>query len=481
MKKINFEPKCNRGYSLIVLVITMVVILIISGVAISSLSTSRERRDMMNFIYDLTTMEEKIQSFYVETGTLPTPNMEPLSVNDVAERLEKPQEFLTQISEYDNENYYIVDLNQISGLSLKQTFRGIDALKAANPVDNGYIVNEGSLRVYVEQGLVYQKTGEKTPTTYYTITNDLSNGNEKYTSLEEELIVVGNPQIWVKQAELRVILPKRSLQETDWDRNWVFKWDAGPKTKEQFDRIPPTDTKRNFKYGERLIVQSNGIYSIYVEDPDENVTIRNVVINKIDDIEPGYLFMDGGKRLNCFDNETGIKYIKFKKLSEYKNNLIQAQKEAQTGGDEHSESRTKVDYYLMDGLGNDVLYEFNKLIDQYIAGKNEIEAAINKEKNDYDRWIAEHPVDGVIVMIEDVNKKNAEHQGLVADFNRQMKELNTKYAYLYDLTGSNDDSRLVLYIEDYAGNGAVVGDEDFISTNVLSNSYYVDLTNLNKE
>ena len=43
----------NKGYSMIVLVIAIVVILILAGTAVSSLRSSRQRTDIMNFIFDI--------------------------------------------------------------------------------------------------------------------------------------------------------------------------------------------------------------------------------------------------------------------------------------------------------------------------------------------------------------------------------------------------------------------------------------------
>lgn len=475
--------KRNKGYSMIVLIIAIIVILILAGVSISALQSSRERTEMMNFIFDLTSMEDKIQNYYIETGTLPTVSNERIDVYQLANVIKEDageaqaETFLSQLSQYDNENYYLVDLNQLKGLSLRETFRGIQSRKDLNNLDNGYIVNEGSLKVYVEKGVNYKAQGEKVATTYYTLTSRLVNGQEVYTSLEEDVVIVGNPQTWVKEANIRVVLPKRSLTESEWD-NWKFKWDFGPKTEQELQNISSSDTRRNFKYGEKLVIKSNGVYSFYIEDPDGNVTVRNIDVQKIDDIAPGYNFADGGNRLIAYDNGTGIKYIKFKKLSEYKANVAQAQSEAASGGDLYSEARTKVDYYLMDGNGSDLIYEFETIITDYLNQRNAIYVAIANENDNYDRWVEEHPVDGVIILQEEADAKARTHNAYIQDYNRQLQELNKEYAYLNDLNGSTDDSRLVLYIEDYSGNGTVVGDEDFISTKIVSDSYNIDITRL---
>ena len=486
----NFPKKNNSGYSIIVLVIAIIVILILSGVTISALRTSRERTDIMNFIFDLGAIEDRVQTYYLENGTLPTSSKVALDIDKVAEDIGKaysndPEEqikeknnFLSQLSQYDNGNYYIVDLSQLKGLSLRESFRGYESFKNENNEDNGFIVNEGSLKIYVEKGVKYKITGDKEGQIYYTLNSRLTNGQESYVSQDEDIIVTGNPQAWVKEAELRVVLPKQSLTQADWE-DWTFKWDFGPKTIEELRAIDESDFNRNFKYSEKLIVKSNGIYSIYAKNPDNGrETLRNVSVTKIDDINPVYEFLDGGDRINAYDNETGVKEIKFKTLQEYKANVNQAMSEAATGGDIHGDARNKVDYYLMDGKGYDLLYELEGLITIYLNEKSKIITSKENEIIDYERWVEENPVDGVVVLQSEADSKLAAHEAYLAEYDRQLAELNKKYSYLYDIYGSTDASRLVLYVEDYAGNATVIGDEDFISTEIVSKSYNISLKNL---
>ncbi|MBR3280293.1 MAG: hypothetical protein IKI57_00395 [Clostridia bacterium] len=491
----SFLKKNNSGYSIIVLVIAIIVILILSGVTISALRTSRERTEIMNFIFDLGSIEDRVHNYYMENGTLPTSSKAALDIDDVARRIgeaysddpevqiKEKNNFLSQLSQYDNGNYYIIDLSQLKGLSLKESFRGYDSFKALNNEDNGFIVNEGSLKVYVEKGVKYKIVGDSEGQIYYTLNTRLTNGQENYESQDEDIIVTGNPQAWVKEAELRVVLPRQSLSQTDWD-SWKFKWDFGPKTLEELKEIPDSDENKNFKYSEKLIVKSNGIYSIYAYNPENGKeTIRNVSVTKIDDINPAYEFLEDGKRINIFDKETGVKEIKFKTLAEYNANVSQATSEASSGGDTHSDARTKVDYYLMDnGKGTDVLYELDGLITIYLNEKSKILAAKENEIAEYERWLDEiqeqNLTIGVEILQSEIDAKENAHNAYLEEYDRQLDELNKKYYYLYDVNGERAESRLVIYIEDYAGNAIIVGDDDFISTTVIADSFNIPLTRL---
>ena len=133
--------KIQKGYSMIVLVIAITVILILASSAISMLQVSREKTAITNFIFDITTVEEEIQDFYTSTGTLPVKTYE--NVDMQALNTNEAKGILSQLYVYDNDNYYDVDLSQLGTISVKDSERG-------------YIVNEGSLKVYVKNGVEYK-------------------------------------------------------------------------------------------------------------------------------------------------------------------------------------------------------------------------------------------------------------------------------------------------------------------------------------
>ncbi len=56
----------KKGYSLIVLIIAIAVILILSSVSLTMLKTSRATIASSDFIYDITTVEEMIKQYYAQ-------------------------------------------------------------------------------------------------------------------------------------------------------------------------------------------------------------------------------------------------------------------------------------------------------------------------------------------------------------------------------------------------------------------------------
>ncbi len=462
----------NKGYSLIVLVIAIVVIIILASSAISSLRASRQRTDIMNFIFDMNSMEEKVQSYYVQNGTLPTADKAAVDVEQLARNITANGQdgtiFKSQLSQYDNENYYYIDINRMGGVALREPHRSI------NGVDNGYIVNEGSLKVYVEKGIDYQLEGSPDTQTYFTLTSNLVNGQDIYVFEDEEIQVLGNPKTWVAKGELRVVLPRRSLSQSDWDK-WKFKWDFGPKTVGELEKL--NSSKNSFNYGDKLIVKSNGVYSILAQSPTGDKTVINVNVTKVDDIAPDYGFRDSGERITVIDKETGIKGITFKTLSTYKSNISEATIIETTNFD----ARRKNDFYLMDGSGDNLLVVLGSQIVEYANKKKEINAKIIEENEKWDEELAEY--EGITLdeaLDEQRIQRLKQHNDIINSYNNELTQLDLDYPYIADVDGMTDESKLVIYVFDYAGNAIVIGDNEneTLSTRVLAKSYNISLTPL---
>jgi len=467
------KTKSNRGYSLIVLVIAIVVIIILAAAAITSLTTSRQRTEMMNFIFDMNSMEEKVQSYYVQNGSLPTDTKQVINIEDLAARISNDtandgdgNAFKSQLSEYDNENYYYIDVNRLGGVALREPKRSI------NGVDSGYIVNEGSLKVYVEKGVKYKQEGISGDQLYYTLTYNLVNGQESFKSQEEEIKIAGNPQTWVAQGELRVILPRQSEGFGD----WKFKWDFGPKTAEELEELP---ARNSFNYGDKLIVKRNGVYSILAVSPQNEKTVLNINVTRIDDIAPTYKFIESGDKITLIDNETGLKNIQYKNLTQYKANVATAH----IIETDHLDARQRNDFFLMDGSGDNLLIQLGSQITEYANRKKVLNDLIIAENNG---WADEEAAYDAVDLDNDPElqrqraERLAQHNDAILSLNNQLELLDKEYPYIADIDGNSDDSRLVLYFEDYGGNGSVVGNEnsEFISTRIAAKSYNISLAPL---
>ncbi len=146
---------------------------------------------------------------------------------------------------------------------------------------------------------------------------------------------------------------------------------------------------------------------------------------------------------------------------------------AEAGSD--TEARSSVDYYLIDGSGDDVIVDLKNEIYDFVTKKKEILKNLEEENDSYTRWITEHPIDGILITQEDVDRATQSHFSAVTELDNQLTELNEKYPYLADLDGTTEKSKLVIYVEDCAGNSIVVGEAGLLSTETLADSFNISL------
>ena len=420
----------KKGYSLVVLVIAIAVILILSSVSITMLRTSRETMESSDFIYDMTTVEEMVKQYYAEAGTLPVISDTPISV---------PDGMKAQLDILDNENYYDLDLGKIGNISI------VDR-------DRGYIINEQTLRVYCKTPFNY--SGQD----YYTLTNEFMGKEHDYQEQAEEITVAGNPMVWSKSARMRVIIPRKALESKDagesleefWS-HWTFKWDFGPKS---IEKIKTSSTAKSFLYGDTLVVKTNGVYTIYVKDSENNETTINVVVTKVDDIKPKAAVNEG--KIELIDEETGIKNIYYKTRTEYDGNKAYAN----SIGEGESTGRDELDFFLLGGRGENLIENMPLDIQNYNNRYNVIQEQKVIENNRYNSMSAEE---------QEANL--AEHQRIMQDIIDAEDSLKREYPYLADTSATAKEGQLVLYVEDQAGNAVVIGDEETISFNMVSTKY----------
>lgn len=430
----------KNGYSLIVLIIAVAVILIISSSAITIFKNTQEDKEIANFIYDINVIEDQVLEYYSETGVLPVNQQNKILINNIV--IDS-----TQISELDNETYYKIDLSKLKISTLKDENRG-------------YILNEKSLKVYVENPVTYKEVE------YYTVTSTLV-GNEEYEKQDVEYIILGNPANWVETAKIRLSISNIPNEEL---ANWTFMWDNGPKQAEYFEDIlnngsEELKTEKAFTYGEIIEATSNGTYSIYVKKNVETIgEIINIVINKIDDIKPT-ITLETDNKLNIIDAETGIKLVNFKTSEEVEANVNQLTPEETSG-------YTKLECYLLNGKGEDV-FILPTRIAEYNAEKTKLEEenqTHNTNISNLESLKAATSDEEELALIEEqIEAENERHTLALEPIMNKITEMETNYPYLVQ----PETYRLQIYVEDYAGNVNIIGAEDAenITLKTLTNTY----------
>ena len=97
----------SSGVTLSVLVITLIVLGIIAGTAIYTITKQPNTEELNNMYEDIYFLDDKITTYYSKNGKLPILENE---IVDVPADMEK--------NPNDNENYYIIDLSQMENVSL---------------------------------------------------------------------------------------------------------------------------------------------------------------------------------------------------------------------------------------------------------------------------------------------------------------------------------------------------------------------------
>lgn len=410
----------EKGYSLNVLVITIAVMLILTTTAILTVKNLTGDREISNFMNDLQEVETYVKDYYSRKKVLPIryDGTEPVIFNMNAS-------MQTQIDSGDVGDYYEVDLEKLGKIKLHNENRG-------------YIINESSLKVYVEEPIKYNGIN------YYTLTNELLGIDKIYGKSDSfEIRVTGNSIVWTSVCELFVSIPNHD----DIDERWVFKYYAdGPIETKDFKEVGTF-----FEYGNPIKAEKNGIYSIYVQNAEGFAKVVNIVVKKVDDIKP-YIYLDGNK-IVAGDDETGIRNVMYK-IVDY--------------SIPENERLNNIDVYVQ-GTKNDLpssengdwTYEEaytgeNVAPDEYSFGKN-----ISTYKSEYEEYLLryaeiESNPSGDLTTL-DYRYPQFQHNGVMY---------------------GEDEKNIVLYVEDEAGNGSVTNKDNtkmiIVSRKMLLENNIVD-------
>ena len=130
--------KNERGITLIILIVTVIIIAILTGVIVKKMDTGKDIRNYNYMCADVELLKNKILVYYNENGSVPTKGT---AFNAKAT-------LGTQASSRDSDNYYEIDLSKLYNITLNY---------GGGTTSNGdvYIVNEQSLEVYYLNGIEY--------------------------------------------------------------------------------------------------------------------------------------------------------------------------------------------------------------------------------------------------------------------------------------------------------------------------------------
>lgn len=139
--------KKQKGITLVSLIITIVLLLIITGTTVYT-SVDRFKINNLKKMYnDIELLDDKVNNYYLKYGGLPV----------IKDAKNNPESYTHTALDFnkdvnDNENYYIIDLSAIGDITLNY---GKDGYESPNGSDDVYIINEKSHTVYYVRGIEY--------------------------------------------------------------------------------------------------------------------------------------------------------------------------------------------------------------------------------------------------------------------------------------------------------------------------------------
>ena len=140
--------KNEKGVTLVMLIVTVIVMLIISGVTLLNANQFLEAKTLVNLESDITVLQEEIPIYFAEHNELPKKGSTvPTSITD---------KFNGQKNVNDSSEYYIINLDLLPNLNLNYGY-------GKSSQTDYYIVNASSFAVYYCPGI------EVEGTKYYTI------------------------------------------------------------------------------------------------------------------------------------------------------------------------------------------------------------------------------------------------------------------------------------------------------------------------
>ena len=174
----------NKGITMITLIITIIVISIISGVTIYESVKDIKARKIDLLYADLELLEDKVNTYYLNNGSLP-----------IKEQFNGSENFKTVKNINDNDVYYVIDISLLDGVSLnmKLDFTG----------DDVYIMNEQTHTVYYPKGLTIDNE------TYYTLPKQYSKIMTNEPSVDENGLADKDTVIKAEDnPDIQIVIPK---------------------------------------------------------------------------------------------------------------------------------------------------------------------------------------------------------------------------------------------------------------------------------
>lgn len=247
--------RTNRGITLVALVITIVVILIVAGTTVYTSLDRFEINGYNKMKNDLELLSDKVANYYLKYNGLP-----------IKEKYTSALDFDKNVN--DNENYYILDLEAMEGISLNY---GKEGFNNPNASDDIYIINEKSHTIYYVKGIEVDRK------MYYTIPENENSINDTIPPTKPEIKIISgdlnSDGKYTSDVEIEII-PGKDNWSGVYETTCSITKNGGEMSQEDIEKL-----KQNGLY----VISDNATYVITVitKDNSENSSevSKTIVVN----------------------------------------------------------------------------------------------------------------------------------------------------------------------------------------------------------
>jgi len=246
MKELVKKIKSNKGISLITLTVAITILMIITGTLIYNKKDTLELKNLKNMYNDIELLEDKIEAFYNKYGAIPTiveyTNTEFLNGEDGIPDTEDDIK-----NSEDSDNYYVIDLASLEGITSLNYGRDYDNVKDKKEkeleeidytnITDLYIINEVSHQIYYVRGV--QSDGRTYHTNEWRIQGDaIKNAIKKIITIKyhpnggtgeiEDQIAIAGETVTLRESGFE----KEGYSLVEWntqDNGTGTKYDRGEK------------------------------------------------------------------------------------------------------------------------------------------------------------------------------------------------------------------------------------------------------------
>ena len=151
--------KRENGVTLIALSITLIVLMIVTGITISSSKNQLAIKKVNNLYADIDYISSKVADYYLENNSLPI--FENQYVNDKTELetlFKNNKGDGDSINVNDDGAYYVINLIKLSNLTLNygKQYKDWNISSSPDELQDLYIINETTHQIYYPEGIKYQ-------------------------------------------------------------------------------------------------------------------------------------------------------------------------------------------------------------------------------------------------------------------------------------------------------------------------------------